>query len=86
MLLSSIGYLLHKTVSLRLENISTYLICRNKHRDLDRMKRQINIFQMKELDKTPEKQLNEVEISILTNIDFKVMIIEMLNKQGRRYE
>ena len=86
MLLSSIGYLLHKTVSLRLENISTYLICRNKHRDLDRMKRQINIFQMKELDKTPEKQLNEVEISILTNKEFKVMIIEMLNKQGRRYE
>ena len=86
MLLSSIGYLLNKTVSLRLENISTYLICRNKHRDLDRMKRQINIFQMKELDKTPEKQLNEVEISILTNKEFKVMIIEMLNKQGRRYE
>ena len=86
MLLSSIGYLLHKTVSLRLENISTYLICRNKHRDLDRMKRQINIFQMKELDKTPEKQLNEVEISILTNKEFKVMIIKMLNKQGRRYE
>ena len=86
MLLSSIGYLLHKTVSLRLENISTYLICRNKHRDLDRMKRQINIFQMKELDKTPEKQLNEVEISILTNKEFNVMIIKMLNKQGRRYE
>ena len=86
MLLGSIGYLLHKTVSLRLENISTYLICRNKHRDLDRMKRQINIFQMKELDKTPEKQLNEVEISILTNKEFKVMIIKMLNKQGRRYE
>ena len=50
------------------------------------MKRQINIFQMKELDKTPEKQLNEVEISILTNKEFKVMIIKMLNKQGRRYE
>ena len=50
------------------------------------MKRQINIFQMKELDKSPEKQLNEVEISILTNKEFKVMIIKMLNKQGRRYE
>ena len=50
------------------------------------MKRQINIFQMKEQDKTPEKQLNKVEISILTNKEFKVMIIKMLNKQGRRYE
>ena len=41
---------------------------------------------MKEQDKTPEKQLNKVEISILTNKEFKVMIIKMLNKQGRRYE
>lgn len=59
------------------------------------MKRQI--FQMKEQDETPSgfqqlnkvsttKQLNEVEISILTNKKFKVMIIKMLNKQERRYE
>lgn len=41
---------------------------------------------MKEQDETPEKQLNEVEISILTNKKFKVMIIKMLNKQERRYE
>ena len=41
---------------------------------------------MKEQDETPEKQLNEVEISILTNKKIKVMIIKMLNKQERRYE
>ena len=50
------------------------------------MKRQISIFQMKEQDETPEKQLNEVEISILTNKKFTLMIIKMLNKQDRRYE
>ena len=32
------------------------------HRKIDKMKRQRTLYQMKEKDKTPEKQLNEVEI------------------------
>ena len=32
------------------------------HRKRDKMKRQRAMYQMKEQDKTPEKQLNEVEI------------------------
>ena len=35
------------------------------HRKIDKMKRQRAIYQMKEQDKTPEKQLNEVEIGNL---------------------
>ena len=35
------------------------------HRKTDKMKRQRAMYQMKEQDKTPEKQLNEVEIGNL---------------------
>ena len=35
------------------------------HRKIDKMKRQRAMYQMKEQDKTPEKQLNEVEIGNL---------------------
>ena len=35
------------------------------HSKIDKMKRQRAMYQMKEQDKTPEKQLNEVEIGNL---------------------
>ena len=35
------------------------------HRKIDKMKRQRAMYQMKEQEKTPEKQLNEVEIGNL---------------------
>ena len=35
------------------------------HRKIDKMKSQRTMYQMKEQDKTPEKQLNEVEIGNL---------------------
>ena len=38
------------------------------HRKTDKMKRQRTMYQMKEQDKTPEKQLNEVEIGNLPEI------------------
>ena len=34
--------------------------------------------QMKEQDKTPEKQLNEVEIGNLAEKDFRIMIVNMI--------
>lgn len=49
------------------------------------MKKQRNIFQVRERDKTP-KELCEVEISNLPNKQFKVMIINILNKFGRRID
>ena len=39
------------------------------HKKIDKMKRQRGMYQMKEQDKTPEKQLNEVEIDNLPEKD-----------------
>ena len=44
------------------------------------MRRQRNMAQMKEENKTPEKELNEMEISKLTDGQLKTLIIRMLQK------
>ena len=41
------------------------------------MKKQKVMSQMKGQDKTPEKQLNEVETSNLPEKEFRIMIVEM---------
>ena len=41
---------------------------------------------MKEQDKTPEKQLNEVEISNLPEEEFRIMIVKMIQDLGKRME
>ena len=44
---------------------------------------------MKEQDKTPEKQLNEVEIDNLSEKEFGIMIVKLiqyLRKEWRRYK
>ena len=46
------------------------------------MKRQRNIFQMKEQDKASEKDLSDAEISDLPDKEFKVMAIMMLTELG----
>lgn len=50
------------------------------------MKRQRNMFQIKKQDKTLKKELNETEISKLPDKEFKVMVIKMLPKFGRRMD
>lgn len=47
------------------------------------MKKQQNMFQTKEQDKTPEIDLNEIKISELNNRTLKIMVINMLNKVRR---
>ena len=44
------------------------------------MRRQRNLFQKKEQDKTSKKELKEIEISNLLDKRLKVMIIKMLIK------
>ena len=44
------------------------------------MKRPRNMAQMKEQIKTPEKELNKVEISNLSDAEFKTLVIRMLKK------
>ena len=46
------------------------------------MKRQRTVYQMKEKDKTPEKQLNEVEIGNLPEKEFRIMIEKMIQDLG----
>ena len=41
---------------------------------------------MKEEDKTPEKQLNEVEIGNLPEKEFRIMIVKMIQDLGKRME
>ena len=44
------------------------------------------MFQMKEQDKTSEKEINKMEISSLLIKKFKVTIIKMIHNLGRRMD
>ena len=44
------------------------------------------MYQMKEKDKTPEKQLNEVEIGKLPENEFRKMIVKVIQGLERRME
>ena len=41
------------------------------------------MYQMKEQDKNPEKQLNEVEIGNLPEKEFRLMIVKMIQDLGK---
>ena len=58
--------------------VKAALIHRNKHREAAKMRRQRNMAQMKEQIKTPKKDLNEMEISNLSDAEFKTLVIMML--------
>ena len=57
---------------------------RRRDEELHKMKRQRNTSQMRELDKTPEKQLSELEISSLHEKDFRIMIVKMIQDLGKK--
>ena len=42
--------------------------------------------QMKEQDKIPEKQLNEVEIGNLPEKEFRIMIVKLIQDLGKTVE
>ena len=44
------------------------------------MRKQRNIVPMKKQIKTPEKELNKMEISHLSDAEFKTLVIRMLNE------
>ena len=50
------------------------------------MKKQRVMYQMKEQDKTPEKQLNGEELGSLPEKEFRVMIVRMIQNLGNRME
>ena len=50
------------------------------------MKKQKVMFQMKRQGKIPEKQLNEVEIGHLPEIEFRIMIMKIIQDLQKRME
>ena len=48
------------------------------------MRRERNISQIKEKNKTPEKELNKMETNNLQDAEFKKLVIRMLNELGRK--
>lgn len=46
------------------------------------MRKYKNLFQMKEQDKTSEKDLHNTEINNLPDKEFKILVIKMLSELG----
>ena len=44
------------------------------------------MYQMKEQDKTPEKQVNEVQICNLPEKEFRIIIMKVIQDLGKRME
>ena len=68
-----------------MESQQLYLIHRNKHREAAKMRRQRNMAQMKEQNKTPEKELNKMETNNLSDAEFKTLVIKMLNELSENF-
>ena len=64
----------------------TYLIHRYKHREVGKMRRQRNMFQIREHDTSSVKELNETEINDLPNQEYKLRVMRMLTDLGRRMD
>ena len=52
----------------------------NKHREAAKMRSQRNMAQMKEQNKTPKNELNEIEISTLSGAQFKTLVTRKLQE------
>ena len=72
------GHLLYKTTLPRLGNIADLPNIINKHREAAKMMRQRNMSQMKEQNRTSEKELNKMDANKLPDTEFKAMVIKML--------
>ena len=64
----------------------TFLIHRNRHKELDKMRRKKNMSQMKEQDKTRTKKLSEMRIRNMPDRKFKVMLINTFTSLEKRVE
>ena len=62
------------------ESKQLYLIHRNKHREAAKTRKQRNMAQMKGQIKTPEKELNKMETSNLSDAEFKTLVRRMLKE------
>lgn len=62
-----------------------YLINRNKYRAAAKIGRPRNMPQIKECEKSLEKELNKTEASNLSDTEFTTMIVRMLKNIGREW-
>lgn len=72
--------LLYKDSLKRLGEVATIFFWRNKHTESTKIKRQKNIFQIKQKDKSIETNLSKFEICDLSDRKFKLMCIRMLSE------
>ena len=63
-----------------MESKQLYLMHRNKHREAAKSEKTKNMTQIKEQNNTPEKELNKMEISNLSDAEFKTLVIRMLKE------
>ena len=63
-----------------------FLAHKNKHRELDKMMRRMEMCQMKEEEKITATELNEMETSNMSDREFKVRIIKILTGLEKRVE
>lgn len=59
-----------------------YHIHENTNRKPAKMRHQRNMFQRKEQDKTPEREVSKVEIGSLPEKEFRVMMIKITKEPG----
>ena len=57
-----------------------------KHSNLNKMKRQRNIQQLKKHDKSPPNQTKEEEIGSLPEKEFRIMIVKMIQNLENKME
>ena len=63
-----------------MESKQFYLMHRNKHREAAKLSRQRNMAQMKEQNKLPKKELNKMQITNISNAEFKPLVIRMFRE------
>ena len=68
------------------ESSHIYLIHRNKYKKIAKIGRQGNITLMKEQEKSPETELNEMETSSIPDIESRKMFIRMLKTLSDNYK
>ena len=80
--------LIHQRADKRSKKNNNPTAARTKthYRKLITMKKQKVVSQMKGQDKTPEKQLNEVEVANLPENEFKIMTVMMIQDLGKTTE
>ena len=78
--------LIHQRADTRSKNYNPIASRNHNHRKLTKVKRNRIMPQVKEQDKLPENQLNEVEIGKLPEKESRIMIVTMIQDLGKRME